>query len=1090
MVLGAPRETHRLRFVLAHDQPGSRYTIAWSGPDTSDETEDLSGGMTSVEGIHYPGEAIDVRFAMDPGVVDRMEIRLWQEDPQAVSLGSLTLYGIALPVLRLDTEGMASVFRLDAEDGGIQLIADGEALRDALDVAAARMWQYRIACVAVLALCAVLLAALVCSDRLRGRIAERMEAVHIRMFRQGRVAFRQYIGFAATMLALIALLYAPYLSGQRYFMFMDDSYDSFVQLTPTLLGYAKSLWNGGLPSFQFTYALGQESQNVLPVFDYLTILFGPQAVPRMMIVTYSVKLFLAGSFFYAFLARKGCRTATQYLCGLGYAFCGRMVVFGTMQTYPGEVALLALLLWAMERFYQNRRSWKLLALSFILLASNASFYQVILYSGVLWAYALFRREAGDLARAGSARRYFGTVAGVWAMGTIVSLYVVYPEVSSFFQSARVSQSVLGESESSLSRLLGSYAISDGFFLRGKSQETVLLSLVSSGVMGMPHGDGGIGQVYRVPVLYASACVALMFPQAFAGSTKKAKAWYAIGLGAAALYLFVPWVHNLANLMTYPTYNYKLASLWIVVLLLYMAATALDRLFAKRMLNLPLLWGTAALLGGLPLVLALMGSGDVLWGYALGASAAVLGVATVLTLLRLRSSSHLLRMALIALTVLDVAGNAAGYAYYRESVTPERYEATYANGLDALTLELQADPNDIFRVVYASRTVPMPLQNFAPAYGYNGIAIYRGGTFFGEDYSRFLLTLKRSDTAIATFRGFDGILEANTLAGVRYLIMDGSYDSITAWVPYGYERIATAYDDTFTVYENKHALPIGFVYDGALSYSAFSELSLGGRYRSLLRNAVLEDGAAPLDMLHAQGRAPFTVSVPWTNAEAEVTVEAPWTKVRVPEEARGESGALVSFVARITSSLDANVRLRLITSDSPSDTVLYAQRGVNQFALPLDLRGVTEIWLQSTDGGTIGEGVTIQPLAPEYWTEYEAAVAERSRNPLTVINWSNEQIEGTVNSSSDGLLFLSIPYSEAWKIRVDDQLVDPVKTNMLFMSVPVTAGEHSVTLQYRPAARTALGWASLVIVLGLTAAGLSGGVQSIRRRRGNRPDATA
>ncbi len=61
--------------------------------------------------------------------------------------------------------------------------------------------------------------------------------------------------------------------------------------------------------------------------------------------------------------------------------------------------------------------------------------------------------------------------------------------------------------------------------------------------------------------------------------------------------------------------------------------------------------------------------------------------------------------------------------------------------------------------------------------------------------------------------------------------------------------------------------------------------------------------------------------------------------------------------------------------------------------------------------------------------------------------NDSQLTGTVSTKEDGLLFLPLPYEDGWTAAVDGKDAALLRTDVGFISIPVTAGEHSFTLTY-------------------------------------------
>ncbi|MBQ9504854.1 MAG: YfhO family protein [Lachnospiraceae bacterium] len=70
-----------------------------------------------------------------------------------------------------------------------------------------------------------------------------------------------------------------------------------------------------------------------------------------------------------------------------------------------------------------------------------------------------------------------------------------------------------------------------------------------------------------------------------------------------------------------------------------------------------------------------------------------------------------------------------------------------------------------------------------------------------------------------------------------------------------------------------------------------------------------------------------------------------------------------------------------------------------------------------------------------------------REPLTEISLDINAINGKLKLTQDKLLVLSIPYSTGWKAYVDGQETKTACANIMFLSLPVSAGEHDISLKY-------------------------------------------
>jgi len=69
--------------------------------------------------------------------------------------------------------------------------------------------------------------------------------------------------------------------------------------------------------------------------------------------------------------------------------------------------------------------------------------------------------------------------------------------------------------------------------------------------------------------------------------------------------------------------------------------------------------------------------------------------------------------------------------------------------------------------------------------------------------------------------------------------------------------------------------------------------------------------------------------------------------------------------------------------------------------------------------------------------------------LQVTESADDRIIGTVSAKEDHVLFTSIPYSKNWKAFTDGEETQVTSLSDGFLIIPLTAGEHTIELQYTP-----------------------------------------
>ena len=96
-------------------------------------------------------------------------------------------------------------------------------------------------------------------------------------------------------------------------------------------------------------------------------------------------------------------------------------------------------------------------------------------------------------------------------------------------------------------------------------------------------------------------------------------------------------------------------------------------------------------------------------------------------------------------------------------------------------------------------------------------------------------------------------------------------------------------------------------------------------------------------------------------------------------------------------------------------------------------------------------------------------------------FSNTKISGSISCNRDGLLYTSVPQNGNWTAYVDGEETDIVLIGDCMIAVPLTEGNHSVSLQYHNQAFS-LGW-KISLACALIFAVLSVGVYGPKRRKG-------
>lgn len=78
-----------------------------------------------------------------------------------------------------------------------------------------------------------------------------------------------------------------------------------------------------------------------------------------------------------------------------------------------------------------------------------------------------------------------------------------------------------------------------------------------------------------------------------------------------------------------------------------------------------------------------------------------------------------------------------------------------------------------------------------------------------------------------------------------------------------------------------------------------------------------------------------------------------------------------------------------------------------------------------------------------------AINNLNQQGLQVASFSDTNIKGTVQSSSNATLMFSIPYDAGWSVYVDGKKTDTYTIKDALLAVDITSGSHSIELRYIP-----------------------------------------
>ncbi|MBO5192516.1 MAG: YfhO family protein [Bacteroides sp.] len=221
--------------------------------------------------------------------------------------------------------------------------------------------------------------------------------------------------------------------------------------------------------------------------------------------------------------------------------------------------------------------------------------------------------------------------------------------------------------------------------------------------------------------------------------------------------------------------------------------------------------------------------------------------------------------------------------------------------------------------------------------------------------------------------------------------------------------------TTYLYKNRYALPMGFVLSEGVKQEVESNIN-----GSTTNNAIIVQNSITADICHGKGLF------------------------------RIESGAQTEGNT-ITVSVTEDGHLYGLVIETPEGKVLLHHGEEEK-----ELKKVSTEYL--LDLGWFAEGETFTITATEaeninirIYRLQEDVLAETvetlGEQPFVAETMTDTGMTGRVNAKEEGILVLSIPNEPGWTVYVDGMETETDKFANTMLAIPVTAGEHEISLEY-------------------------------------------
>lgn len=841
-----------------------------------------------------------------------------------------------------------------------------------------------------------------------------------------------YLGvFIVCISFAILIVFWDYITFEKFFLFNDViGSDSFCQTYPNLIELADSIEAKRTTSYwDFKTALGKVAAPVKLNINTWICYFGREAVPYLVGISYTLKILFSGLFFYVFLRTAQHSKYTSTILSIYYAFCGHMIVRGGWVAYPNEVLLVAIWLFAFERFHMlKEKRWLPIATLLFVYNLGAGYYFVF-YSFIFIGYAALRYFTEKRICKKDITAYFLNYSLLLITGVVVFIPSLFSSFATATNSTRFKKNLSNTTD----------ALFEGLFSVKEWLSSAYFRTIGMDIVGIDTDTySGYRNFLEDPLFYCGILAILVSPIIFKYAIRKKKIGYSIVSIFIFIYILMPKIRIMINGFSKDTF--KLSSFWIVIFILLLAAQALDMIFEnKYKVNnkiLPILFCVNVTIG---VTIYLFVNKNINLQH-LFISYCFMGLYTLIVNYYLKNDNWNASLKTIMLICVLVEVIFISYDSVNSRVAIDKedlHRKVFYNDytIDSLAF-LENYDNDFYRIdkQYLSVFLCDALYQ-----RYNGTQTYIGGTGYSADVAYFYRLFGLPHVDENWLWGTSTSSQINTLLGVKYILSKS--DNIAN---YGYKYLNKLGD--VYLYQNMYSLPIGIIYYNYIEEEEFLKVQGNINRQNLILKACILNSTNG-----------FSVNIDNTDFSS-ITNNFPTLEIiqqdseyMLPRTNTNNETIVLDIRATNLASGSATIG-KIYYTDKSGHKNFYNiafNKGSELYRYCLSADQIESINLEYDKSIiTIDEiKARIVPDSIVYDQYIENSNSLKSRAP-NIKQTAENSFEGKVNLEQDGFLVFSIPFDAGWTCYLDGEIQEIKKANIAFMGIEVQKGEHDIVLEFK------------------------------------------
>lgn len=314
------------------------------------------------------------------------------------------------------------------------------------------------------------------------------------------------------------------------------------------------------------------------------------------------------------------------------------------------------------------------------------------------------------------------------------------------------------------------------------------------------------------------------------------------------------------------------------------------------------------------------------------------------------------------------------------------------------------------------------------YNYHGLTVFASSNPL--NLTKFMGYLGYAINGVNSYQYNSFVPAADSLLGLKYLILSSN---ITSHPQLTQVKSVPSGSQTEYIYENKAALPLGFLVNSAVkgwtpaSYNPIVSQnslysSMTGQNVELYTYAKLSVGENSLSSANLVGDYGFSMNTSDGSASSFTATVAK----------AGQAYVYVDCTAAKSITISAGDNS---WTASPNEPYIID-------AGTLSANATVTVTL-TADGACTGN-IYVCTLNQDV---FSSQIQTLAANPLKVTSYSDTKIKGSITASKSGTVFTSIPYDKGWTVKVDGKKVKASAIGEALLAFDVTAGTHTVEISF-------------------------------------------